>query len=348
MLTNRANLMAALEGEFPEYIPFTVNEEFCTSDVAVWEELYSAGLCRVNYTSDIQQHGHGEVERTQSHEHQNGYSVERTTLRTPVGSITQLALDGWVQEYYLKEARDYRVLEYIVRQQQLALVPEAFTTVDEALGARGITLIGAGRSPMQSILVDYAGLENFSYHLSEEVPELFALAEALDAQLIERCRLIARGPGRYVSLLENLTAEIWGAARFARFHLPVYERVLPILHAGGKKVFVHYDGKLACLAPLVGKTALDGVESLTMPPEGDMSYAEARMAMPRQVLWANINVSSYELPPEQLRDCVTSMARQGAPDGRHMAFSISEDCPRNWQTAIPVVLKTLKELEVRS
>lgn len=257
---NRANLMAALEGEFPEYIPFTVNEEFCTSDVAVWEELYSAGLCRVNYTSDIQQHGHGEVERTQSHEHQNGYSVERTTLRTPVGSITQLALDGWVQEYYLKEARDYRVLEYIVRQQQLALVPEAFTTVDEALGARGITLIGAGRSPMQSILVDYAGLENFSYHLSEEVPELFALAEALDAQLIERCRLIARGPGRYVSLLENLTAEIWGAARFARFHLPVYERVLPILHAGGKKVFVHYDGKLACLAPLVGKTALDGVE----------------------------------------------------------------------------------------
>ena len=137
-------------------------------------------------------------------------------------------------------------MEYIVRHTQVAAAPEIFAADEAKWGFYGLCLDYAGRSPWQTILVDFAGLEAFSYHLAEGSHELYALAEALDDQLVETCRLIADGPAQYVSLLENLTAETWGVKRFAKYHLPVYAKILPILHAGGKKVYAHYDGQLAC------------------------------------------------------------------------------------------------------
>jgi hypothetical protein len=42
----RANLIAALDGRLPEWIPYTVNQEFVTADPA-WEALFAAGLCPI-------------------------------------------------------------------------------------------------------------------------------------------------------------------------------------------------------------------------------------------------------------------------------------------------------------
>jgi hypothetical protein len=212
------------------------------------------------------------------------------------------------------------------------------------VASRGLTLVGIGRSPMQTILVDYAGLENFSYHLSDEFPEFFALAESLEAQLLERCRLTASGPGRYISLLENFTAESWGAARFRQYHLPVYAKLLPIFQMAGKRVFPHCDGQIACVAPMLASTGFAGIESLTEPPEGDMSLAQSRAALQDKVFWSNINVGVYSLPPDKLRQWVRERVQAAAPDGRGLVFEISEDLPSNWREAIPVVLETLKQL----
>ena len=346
MTTSREDLIAALEGEQPERVPFTIYHRGCVlaNPDPAWEGLFAQGLCPVAFATIVRRTTPN-VERIVRAETWRGGPAERTILRTPVGEISQLSARGWVQEYWLKVPADYAVMEYVVRDTHLdphpQAVADAYRDAEQKVGEHGIVLIGAGRSPMQTILVDYAGLESFSYHLADGFPGLFALAEALLDQLLEECSLIAAGPGRYVELWENLSAEIWGPRRFAQVHLPVYERVLPILHAGGKKVFTHFDGKLACLAGLIAGTEIDGIESLTQPPEGDMSYAEARAAWPGKFLWGNINVSLYDLPPEELRRAVQQMARDAAPDGRLLAFEISEDLPRNWRESIPVVLEAL-------
>ena len=73
-----------------------------------------------------------------------------------------------------------------------------------------------------------------------------------------------------------------------------------------------------------------------------MTLAQARSAFPDKVLWANINVGIYSLPPEALRCWVRERVQASAPDGRSLAFEISEDLPSNWREAIPVVLEVLK------
>ncbi len=338
--TPRDNLIAALDGSRPEWIPYTVNQEFVTDDPA-WEGLFAAGLCRIPYVHTVREEMIG-VERVVEPVTWQGPPGRRVTLRTSQGEISQIEVRGWVQAYYLKTPTDYRVMAHIVRNTRLSLDPAGFEAAEREVGDRGLTLVGVGRSPMQTILVDYAGLENFSYHLSDEFPELFELAEALEAQLLERCRLTAAGPGRYISLLENFTAESWGAARFRKYHLPVYAKLLPIFHATDKRVFPHCDGQLACVAPLLAETGFAGIESLTEPPEGDMTLAQARAGFPDRVLWANINVGVYALPPAELRRWVRERVQAAAPDGRGLAFEISEDLPPNWREAIPVVLETLR------
>jgi hypothetical protein len=342
-MTQRDNLIAALDGQRPERIPYTINQEFVTDDPA-WEALFAAGLCLIPYMHTVREEM-TDVERVGEPVTWQGQAARRVTLRTSQGEISQIEVNGWVQEYYLKTPADYRVMTHIVRNTRLTLDPAGFAAAESQVGDRGLTLVGVGRSPMQTILVDYAGLEAFSYHLADEFTELFELAEALENQLLARCRLTAAGPGQFVSLLENFTAESWGAERFRQYHLPVYAKLLPIFAAAGKRVFPHCDGQIACVAPLLAETGFAGLESLTEPPEGDLTLAQVRSAFGDKVFWANINVGIYSLPPAELRRWVRERMQAAAPDDRGLAFEISEDLPSNWREAIPVVLETLNSEE---
>ena len=53
-----------------------------------------------------------------------------------------------------------------------------------------------GRTPLQTILVDYAGLENFSFHLVEYADEMQELYEALLENFLSWWRSPRRA-GRY-------------------------------------------------------------------------------------------------------------------------------------------------------
>ena len=117
--------------------------------------------------------------------------------------------------------------------------------------------------------------------------------------------------------------------------------MLPIFQAAGKRVFPHCDGQIMCVAHMLAETSFAGFESLTEPPEGDMPLAQARTALPDKVFWANINVGVYSLPPADLRRWVRERVQKASPDGRGLAFEISEDLPPNWREAIPAVLDAL-------
>ena len=67
---------------------------------------------------------------------------------------------------------------------------------------------------------------------------------------------------------------------------------------------------------------------------------------PDKLFWSNINVSAYELPQNELQKLVLERVEQAAPDGRRLAFEISEVLQENWRESIPTVLEALKETRV--
>ena len=171
---------------------------------------------------------------------------------------------------------------------------------------------------------------------------MFDLYEARKKLILEEYRLIAEGPGRFVKIWENLTVSMLGPKRYTDLLLSFYNLCKPAFEKGGKRVMVHYDGALSVIAGQIAEAPFHMIESLTEPPEGDMTYDQCRKVWPDKVFWGNINVGLYFQPEEELRSEV--IAKRDRAGKKAFALEISEDLPSNWEKSIPVVLKTLKEL----
>jgi hypothetical protein len=342
--TIRERLVAFWSGEKPDTIPFTTYENKIPADWGdpVIQQMFADGLGVLRFIPTWET-VYNNVEVIEETKKVNGQAVRRQVWRTPVGELEAIWAEGWHQKYFLESAEDYRVMRYIVEQTEYRPAYESFEAQAAELPAHMVAVPRMGRTPFQTILVDYAGLANFGLHLYEYESEIRQLYEALLVKFRRLAEIVAAGPGRYINIVENYTAETMGPRRYAEFLLPVYEETSGLFREAGKVVGYHYDGKLAVVKDLVARAPLDLIESLTPPPEGDMTLAEARAAWPDKLFWANINLGCYELPPDELKQEIWLRVEAGAAAGCRLAFEVSEDQPPRWRESMPVILAALNE-----
>ena len=345
MTAVRENLEAFWAGEKPDKIPYTTYENKIPSDWSdpVIQKMFADGLGVLRFIPTWNT-VYRNVEIIDDTTTKDGHPVFRRVWRTPVGELESLQTQGWHQKYPLETREDYRVMKYIVEHTEYSPAYQAFEDQAAQLPPYMIAVPRMGRTPLQTILVDYAGLANFALHLFEFEHELRMLYDALLVNFRRLAEIVAGGPGRYINILENFTAETLGPKRYAEFLLPVYNETFGMFREAGKVVGYHYDGNLKVVKDLVAQAPLDLIESFTPPPEGDMTLAEARAAWPDKLLWSNINLSCYELSPEALKQEIWQRMTEGAPDGRGLAFEVSEDRPPRWRESMPIILEALSEL----
>lgn len=341
----REQMEAFWAGQRPDQIPYTIYdwEWRHTADDPRWQPLFDLGLGITWHIPTIERHTPGVEFRVEQHQAQD-ILIEHHILETEVGSIHEIHHNRWRQKFMLETAEDYAVMTHIVRQTELRPTYEAYLTQEQNLGPHEIALVNLGRTPNQTILVDYVGLENYAFHTMDLAAEMQELYEALLEKFREAIELTAAGPGRYVCVLENFTAETLGPRRYADLLAPVYDECFPTLQSSGKIVGTHYDGNLASCREHINQAPIDLIESLTPPPEGDMTLAEARAAWPDKLFWSNLNIACYDLPPAELQALIAQRVAEAAPDGTRLAFEVSEQYPANWFDSMKTVLQTLKEI----
>jgi Predicted signal transduction protein containing sensor and EAL domains len=341
----RERLELFWSGDRPDRIPYTIyhNEWKHFADDPAWTQMFNDGL-GVIYHLDIVKEKARNVEYSTTSYTEDGRYVERITAKTPVGTIDCVNVNGWCNKYWLEKPEDYRVMTYIVKNTDMEPAFNEFIQKEKEIQPYGAAICYMARTSFQSLLVDYTGLENLSMHLYDYEDEVLTLYQALLERFHKIVEITAAGPGRYIDVHENFTAETIGPTRFKKFHIPVYEKYLPILKEAGKVVGAHYDGKLLSCSQLIENSPLDLIESLTEPPEGDMYIDECRRILPDKLFWSNINVARYGLPQNELKDIINRMVKQAAPDGKRLAFEVSEHIPVNWRDSMPVVLDILNEI----
>lgn len=343
-MTIRERLELFWAGERPDKIPFTIyqNEWRHTQNEPEWQPMFEAGLgvtwhvCPYHAQSKDVEYLHDEYS-------ENGKLYHRQTIKTPIGALNQTWLNGWQRKHLLETAEDYRTMIWIVSHTDYSPCYNDYLEMERRIAPYGVALSSIGRTPLQTILVDYVGLENFSLHLLDFADEMQELYEALLVNFKKGVLIAAEGPGRFVSNLENFTAESLGPKRYEKYLLPVYKECFPILQQAGKIVGTHYDGRTASCKNLISQAPIDLIESLTEPNEGDLPLEEAREAWSDKLFWCNIRVGDYQLPPSQLHDKVLNMVQRGSVNGRLFAFEVSEQYPVNWRTSIPIVLEAMEE-----
>lgn len=340
-MTSRARLLTALRGGTPERTPFTFIHGWMGTDMhaPAWRRLMDRGLAVVWDTRSVRAVEHG-VRDTWEDGVRDGTPCTCHTRHTPVGAVRDVSSQGWKIEHFVKGPADYRVLQWIVEHTELVPDYDAQRQAEAEVGEWGVAPVVGSRTPLLGINVEWAGPEQFAVDLAQETPELFELFQARKRLFLAETRLIARGPGEFVKLIENLMASLLGPRRYRDWVVSVYDEAVPLFAAGGKRVFVHYDGVLRALRDEIAAAPVHGIESLTEPPEGDMRYDECRAAWPDKVFWANLNLGCYRLPPDELRaELRAKLARAGR---RGVVFGMSEDLPPNWQDALPIILDELQ------
>ncbi len=344
MMDPRERIEAFWRGERPDQIPYTIYwwEWWETSKDPAWLPMFKDGL-RVTLGVPTAAEQMRNVEYKKTTYCENGDEIQRETMKTPVGEIYATSRNGWHDSYWLKEPEDYRVMRYIVQHTDIIANYDAPAQMAQGLGEYGMIHGHMPRTPLQTILVDYAGLQNFGVHLLMYEEEVRDLYDALLENFRKSVEIVARSKELFIACMENFTAETLGPERYKEFLLPVYAQYFPILQQAGKIVGTHYDGKIASCKDQVATAPIDIIESFTTPPEGDMTLNEARAAWGSKRIWSNINVSDYALEPTLLRQRVLDAVQQAAPDGKGLAFEVSEHIPQNWRESIPVVLDALKE-----
>ena len=340
----RQRLLSALRGDVVTNPVYVVYDAFLPNPNVDWGWLFSLGLGQVNHAFVVEEkHPNCEIVETKTIE--GGLQRRDVTIRTVGGELHEYYLGAsdkgvlpWRMEHFIKKPFDYRLMARAVEGSTYSMTDRAFDESEIAIGDRGITIAHVDRTPFQKIQIDYAGLEAFSYHLADGEPELFELLELMNRLKLDEFVCVAKSKAEFVKLWENIGIDAVGPHAYRKYMVPVYEAINAMLRSAGKKLMVHYDGKMRLIADDIARLELD-IDSLTPHPEGDMDPAEARALWPGSFFWLHPSLTWFSLPKDDLVSRIRKMACDVGP--RRYCFELSEGVPPNWKEGIPAVLKEL-------
>lgn len=346
-MTIRERFEAFLKGEKPDKIPYTI--AYCLyndfSGNPVWKKYFDRGMGVTETEAVYKTNFRNGVEPIYSQYTENGNTIVRSGFKTPIGEIYKLYQNGWETRMLLHDENDYKIMNYVSKNTYYSEDFEAWRNWESSLAAHQIPSTYIGRTPMQRILVDFVGLEEFGFHMSDYEDEFLELYDNLNANFTQLCEITASSDALWIACLENFSSETLGPSRFEKYHIPVYNKCFSLFNEAGKYVSTHYDGRLDNCKELIAKAPMPIIESLTEPPEGDMMYDKCREYFKDKRFMANINLETYELSKNDLIESVINKARRASSDGTKLLFEISEDLPRNFATSLDYVLDALDELK---
>ena len=306
-----------------------------------WKGLFALGLGEINHADIIRyERPHAEIVETCTDTPQG--RRRDVCWITDRGELHEWYLGEWRQEYLIKTTEDYRIMARAWEDVELELADDAFIASEAAVGNNGITIAQLDRTPFQKVQIDYAGLERFSLALAWRASELLDLIEQMNAIKLREFELARGSAAEHIKLWENLSIETMGPHHYRKHLVPLYRRIFTILDGTGKRLQVHYDGKLRVIARDVADLPFDGLDSLTPPPEGDLTTQEARRLWSDKFLWCHPSLTWYSLAPDVLARRVQQMAAAAGP--KRYCLMISEEVPPEWETTVPAVLEALEQI----
>ena len=272
----------------------------------------------------------------------DGHAMQRTTYHTPIGQLDTLsgrnaaAYDSsWTAEPLLKSVDDYRIMRYIIEDGVVTDNYAGILRAQDQLGDAGLVLGAVGLSPFQQLVTpEILGMDGVSYWLLDHPTELDGLVDALTEQMAAIYALAAQAPVEIIHSDENMTALMTSPRIYQKYHLAFYERMVPQLHAAGKRYACHFDGSTHPLLDLIAASPIDIIEALTPPPMGDLSMHQALESWPDKVLWINFPGNVFLWPRDQVAEYTQELLRECAPTGR-LVLGITENIPDTcWKSGL--------------
>jgi len=320
--------MAALRGDKPEAILFTVYEEMlprCTLE----RKLRHRGLCLVRRVCSYEMHTPNVPHREERYVDEKGRYVTRTILSTPYGELSTVqepaGFTSWRHEHLFKSPDDYSALLFLIQDTVVEPNYGPVSRLSEELGEDFVVRDNLPLEPIQDLISSHLmSMEDFGLQWMENRDEMLKLYHALVEVARKIYPIVADGPLKFCNYGGNVVPSVIGPNVFRDYYIPHYEEAAEALHKKGKLLGTHLDADNTPIMDFVAQTSLDYIEAYD--PGMGPSLAEARAAWPDKVLWINWPSAWHLRPVEEVRTGTIQLLREASPGDRFI-IGITEDVP---------------------
>jgi hypothetical protein len=255
------------------------------------------------------------------------------TYKTPVGSLREVlsigtgygmggyAFRDWrgiipaPQEFLVKSPDDYRALKFIVEDIHYEPYYYAIEVQAQHLGEDGIVVTDLPYEPLERLLLNWVDWKRFYIDLSKNPSVIDDIVQALEKKYEEELFPIAAdSPTDVIRYGGNVDSMLVSPSMFHKYYAPTYSKFAKILHAKGKFLDVHMDGRLKSLAHEIANSNVDIVEAFTPPPMGDLPLSSAISLWQNKFVWINFPSAISTLPvhpPQEVKryliECLESL-----------------------------------------
>ena len=245
-----------------------------------------------------------------------------TEIATPKGPLTAvtgqnpLSRTVWTIKYPVESLADVEKIRSVPWERPEGLAPPDATDLPEGFDRKGVLW-----TCVSSPFVCVAGMMPYQYFLQLCATEPELLEELTDLccgrilDLLEG--LLGPGTIEYVWMggCEWVTPPMASPEVYDRLVQPFEERVISRIHAGGAIAHVHCHGNVRSTLEKVIRRGGDYFEPVEPPPDGDISFAEAKaLAAGRITLGGNIEARVLERASPEAVEQATRAAFEG---GKH-------------------------------
>ncbi|MBI2941234.1 MAG: hypothetical protein HYY04_12430 [Chloroflexi bacterium] len=323
-------IVTALKGEMPDRVPWTIYAGLLPRG-GVERRLRNKELGLVSYPL-VYATQRPHVNLAERSIEENGETVQVRTYQTPLGELTEKRRtepgynSSWILEYFVKQPRDYEILEFIIRDTVYRPDYSVFVRARGEMGDDGLVGARILRVPYQRLWIEFTGLDRLLLDLND-CPDLVGrVVQAIDEKDRELWEVVAASPSDDVWCPDNVTAQAMAPRLWDHYLAPYYEALGEVMHRHGKRVIVHIDGATRMLVDRIARTPIDVIEAFTPMPTGDLTLAEARAAWKDKAIWINFPSSVHVEEPDEVAAMTGELLRQAAP-GNGFLMGVTENVP---------------------
>lgn len=215
-------------------------------------------------------------------------SMREEVWYTPVGKLrflyrySDIGNTWFLVDHPVKVKEDLKTLAWVFEHTSVEYDP----SVEEEyarIGNRGLImpLIGSEvKTCFQSLVEHYVGTEQLTYLLADEPEEVEACLQTMRSVSDKTAKFCVQSPCEVFLFWEDSSTTNISPAMFKRYAMPEITSWGNELHSSGKLLIHHACGHIRALLPLMAQTPVDGIESISPPPTGNIDIGEAFSLLP--------------------------------------------------------------------
>jgi hypothetical protein len=143
---------------------------------------------------------------------------------------------------------------------------------------------------MGHLLNYWMGVEQVMYAAADWPETLRETVSRINANSLDLIDLLADSPAEVILMGDNFSSDIQPPHFFAEWSRDYYAEAIRRLHAAGKWVAVHIDGRLRGALGMFAELGADCADAVTPKPMGDLTPAECRLeAGPGMILSGGVS-----------------------------------------------------------